>query len=233
MPRYKSNKMKIRILRVCVILFPVFSAALLYNAFVINVSTVFEVHENLEPVLHEKTLNITLNVVKLGIKNEFFKTYVATHPLTVGESVGIPMLIKIPSIAVNAPIEKVGLTTNGLMDVPKHQLNTGWYELGVRPGEVGSAAIAGHVDWVNGASAVFANLHKINVGDRVFVQDDKGAVITFIVREIRRYEPTAKAVEVFRSNDGKAHLNIITCDGAWDRGTEQYSKRLVVFTDRE
>src|SRR3989344_2613905 len=33
--------------------------------------------------------------------------------------------------------------------------------------------------------------------------------------------------------DGAAHLNLITCEGAWDKVSRTYSQRLVVFTDRE
>jgi len=35
------------------------------------------------------------------------------------------------------------------------------------------------------------------------------------------------------SSDAKAHLNLITCEGVWDKVSKSYSKRLVVFTDRE
>ena len=53
-----------------------------------------------------------------------------------------------------------------------------------------------------------------------------------MVREIRTYDATADATDVFISNDGKAHLNIITCDGAWNKNMNQYSQRLVIFTDK-
>jgi len=35
------------------------------------------------------------------------------------------------------------------------------------------------------------------------------------------------------TNDGLAHLNLITCIGVWEQITQGYSQRLVVFTDRE
>ena len=151
----------------------------------------------------------------------------------VGERVGLPMRLKIPSIALDAAIEKVALAADGSMGVPKSPLDIGWYEKGPRPGETGSAAIAGHVDWANGAAAVLADLHKVKTGDKIAVEDDQGATIAFIVRKSRTYDANAQAVEVFRSSDGRAHLNIITCSGAWDKIANQYTKRLVVFADRE
>jgi LPXTG-site transpeptidase (sortase) family protein len=148
-------------------------------------------------------------------------------------SVGVPVRIKIPSIALDAAIEKVALAADGSMDVPKQPLDAAWYELGPRPGEAGSAAVAGHVDWLRGASAAFTDLHEVRPGDKIAVLDDTGAIVSFVVRESRRYDAAADAIDVFSSNDGKAHLNLITCDGAWDKRAKQYSERLVVFADRE
>jgi sortase A len=154
-------------------------------------------------------------------------------PVVVQETIGIPVRVVIPSIALDAAVEKVALTEDGSMDVPKDPLDVAWYALGPRPGEKGSATIAGHVDWWHGETAVFADLHKVRPGDRIVVRDDTGAALSFVVRESRTYEASADALDVFTSNDGKAHLNIITCDGTWDKRANQYSKRLVVFTDKE
>lgn len=145
--------------------------------------------------------------------------------------IGLPERIIIPSIAVDAEIEMLSLASDGSMDVPKEPMNTGWYELGPRPGEIGSAAIAGHVDWYNGATGVFKNLKKVKLGDYISVKDDNGSLLTFVVREIRLFEAAQDATDVFTSTDGKAHLNIITCDGKWNKQAKQYTQRLVVFTD--
>src|SRR5690348_15382799 len=48
----------------------------------------------------------------------------ATNP-----GAGLPVRIKIPAIGVDAAIEYVGLTPDGLMDVPKKWENTAWYQL--------------------------------------------------------------------------------------------------------
>lgn len=146
--------------------------------------------------------------------------------------VGAPTRITIPSIAVDASVEEVALTKGGAMEVPKRPFDVAWYGLGPRPGETGSAAIAGHVDWLDGTDAVFADLHKVKAGDTITVHDDEGKATSFVVRESRRYEAGAEARDVFASSDGKAHLNVITCAGAWDKRAGQYTKRLVVFADK-
>jgi hypothetical protein len=76
-------------------------------------------------------------------------------------SPGLPVRLKIPSINVDAPIEYVGLTSDGAMDVPKGHVKVAWFNLGPSPGEIGSSVIAGHYGWKNNIPAVFDNLHKL------------------------------------------------------------------------
>lgn len=146
---------------------------------------------------------------------------------------GIPVRLKIPKLKVDAAIESVGITRDGAMGAPKLPRNAAWYNLGPRPGEIGTAAIAGHVNWYNGATAIFANLKKLKPGDKIIVQDDKGANVTFIVRKIHTYSSKENPSDVFISNDDKSHITLITCIGVWNKKTKEYSQRLVVFADRE
>lgn len=148
------------------------------------------------------------------------------------DNVGIPVLIKIPSIELSATIEKVGLTKSNSLGVPKKPLNTGWYDLGPRPGELGSSVIDGHVNWWRGAKGAFEHLKLLKAGDLIEVQDENGVSVYFNVREIRTYNANADAMDVFSSVDGKSHLNLITCEGTWDKAAQQYTERLVVFADR-
>lgn len=146
---------------------------------------------------------------------------------------GLPIRLKIPKIKVNSIIEYVGLTSGGAMGVPKKQKNVAWFEIGPHPGESGNAVISGHYGWKGGKPSAFDNLYKLRKGDKIYVEDKKGIITTFIVRESRRYSPGDNASDVFFSNDDKSHLNLITCEGTWDKIAKQYSKRLVVFTDKE
>lgn len=141
--------------------------------------------------------------------------------------------LNIPKININAVIESVGLTPQGAMAVPKDPANVAWFSLGMRPGDVGSAVIAGHYGWKNHIPAAFDNLSKLQKGDKIYIKDEKNATITFVVRESRRFSEYDDASVVFGSADGKAHLNLVTCEGTWDKVRKSYSNRLVVFTDRE
>lgn len=149
------------------------------------------------------------------------------------ENFGLPARINIPKINIDAIVEYVGLTSEGAMDAPKGFNNVAWFSLGPRPGENGSAVIAGHYGWKNGKASAFDNLYKLRKGDKLYIEDGKGAIISFVVREVRRYDPEENASRVFRSDDDKSHLNLVTCEGVWNKDSKGYSKRLVVFTDRE
>lgn len=141
----------------------------------------------------------------------------------------LPVRLRIPAINVNAHIQYVGVTSAGGMDVPSTPADVGWFKLGSRPGEMGSAVISGHLDGENGEAGVFTNLHKLKKGDKLHIEDSKGKSIAFVVRDSRIYDP-GYADEVFSRNDG-IYLNLVTCDGVWDGSKKSYSKRLVVFAD--
>jgi LPXTG-site transpeptidase (sortase) family protein len=144
----------------------------------------------------------------------------------------LPMHLRIPAIAVDASVEEVGIAIDGLMDTPKEPGIAGWLKVGPRPGEEGTAVIAGHFGWKNNTPAIFDDLNKLNKGDKIYVEDGKGNSVAFEVREIRIYDEKEIVANVFSSSDGKAHLNLITCEGVWDKTMQSYSNRLVVFADR-
>ena len=148
-------------------------------------------------------------------------------------SAELPIRLEIPKINIDATIGYVGLTSNGEMGVPVGPTSTVWFDLGPRPGENGSAVIAGHDGWKDGTPAVFDDLYKLQIGDKVYVTNGQGMVAIFVVRGIQTYDQNGDASDVFNSNDDKAHLNLITCAGTWNATQKSYSNRLVVFTDME
>ena len=108
------------------------------------------------------------------------------------------MRVKIPKINVDTTIEQVGLTADGAMEAPKKISEVAWYKLGPRPGQQGSAVLAGHRSHKASVPAIFDNLRNIAVGDYLYVQDDQGKSISFVVREIRMYDKGDGADQVFK-----------------------------------
>lgn len=144
---------------------------------------------------------------------------------------GMPTRLTIPAISVDSRLEQTGLTPQGDVDTPKGPASAAWFKLWPRPGDIGSSVIVGHFGWKDNLAAVFDDLHKLKPGDKVFVEDQTGKTLAFTVRELRVYGRRDVATDVFHSSDGRAHLNLITCQGTWNRAQDSYSSRLVVFTD--
>lgn len=142
----------------------------------------------------------------------------------------LPYKLSIPRLNISSRIQHVGLTPEGLMEVPSSYTDVAWYKAGKRPGEIGSSVIAGHFGTDN---AVFRNLKNIKIGDALNVQNKEGKSISFVVKKIEQYTETEDATQVFLSNDGKSHLNLITCYGVWSKTTKSYPTRLIVFADKK
>ena len=144
-------------------------------------------------------------------------------------AIGLPIRLKIPIIGVDAAVQDLGIDASGSMIAPKGFADVAWYDLGARPGSAGSAVIAGHYGARSGT--VFDDLYLLKEGDDIYILDDQGKSLRFIVREMKIFEPDADAASIFDSSDGKAHLNLITCQGVYSKILKTYSGRLVVFAD--
>lgn len=141
-----------------------------------------------------------------------------------------PVRIEIPRIGVDAEIEHVGKTKDGKMAVPEQVHDVAWYRLGAVPGERGNAVISGHFDDYKGDPAVFWDLGKLNAGDTIIVTNNDGSQQRFRVREAAMYPfDRAPLRDIFGYTPDR-QLNLITCDGAWNEATRNYSQRLVVYT---
>lgn len=176
---------------------------------------------------------IITSAIVLGLAMGFMSTQKPSDVplLAIGENA--PSRLIISKIGVDAIIEPVGLTQKGAMGSPSSPETVAWFQLGKQPGETGTAVLAGHYGWKSAQSAVFDSLHTLIIGDKISVQDINGETVVFTVSNVRSYDLTDIAPEAFSSNDGKAHLTLITCEGVWDANLKKYSGRLVVFADKE
>lgn len=143
---------------------------------------------------------------------------------------GRPVRLIIPKIGVNAAVERVGLTARRAMASPSGPGTVGWYRFGARPGNKGSAVMDGHSGYADGRRAAFDDLPKLKVGDKLFVKDERGARLTFVVRRKKLYARQASTAEVFKSTSSR-RLNLITCTGTFDEAAGTHEQRLVVFTE--
>lgn len=144
---------------------------------------------------------------------------------------GLPVRLQIPKIKVDATVMYLGLTKAGDMAAPSNIVDVGWYKYGPNPGNTGSAVIDGHIDGLRGEPGVFFDLNKLQPGDSVLIVDNRGQTASFVIRESQTYDQSQQPSEVFNSSNG-AHLNLITCTGAWDATQRHFLERLVVFADK-
>lgn len=151
----------------------------------------------------------------------------ATTPESVGHAP--PARLKIPRIGVDAVVEHVGVTADGNMDVPKTWENTAWYDQGPAPGNPGNAVIDGHLDSYTGP-AVFARLRELKPGDDLAVVTESGEELHFTVVEVSSFPADAAPIGRLFGPEFTPHLNLITCEGNWDKARKAYDQRLIVFT---
>jgi hypothetical protein len=139
-----------------------------------------------------------------------------------------PQAVVIPKIGVAAPLIRLGLQPNRRMQVPKDYSEAGWYTGGPRPGELGPAVIAGHVDSKRGP-AVFYRLRELRQGDSVVVRYSGGLQVRFRVERTERHpKGTFPTGRVYGDTAG-AKLRLITCGGEFDRASGHYRDNVIAF----
>ncbi|NEB74524.1 class F sortase [Streptomyces sp. SID14478] len=140
-----------------------------------------------------------------------------------------PDRIRIPSLRVDAPLMGLGLNRGGSLDVPPPEKKNlaGWYEAGTRPGERGTAVVAGHVDNAVGP-AVFYDLGALTRGRTIEIDRRDGSVAVFTVDAVEVYAAKDFPDEKVYGAAPRPELRVITCGGPYSRRTG-YQGNVVVF----
>jgi sortase (surface protein transpeptidase) len=152
-----------------------------------------------------------------------------TATMSYGFDRALPTHIRIPSILVDTTFAPpLGLNTDQTISIPESFDQVAWYKLGASPGEVGTAAILGHVDSHDGP-AVFYALGQVIPGDSIFITRADGTDIEFVVEYFERYMQDSFPTEKVYAPTVYPSLRLITCSGIFDRGAQRYSHNLVVY----
>jgi len=145
-----------------------------------------------------------------------------------GTTVTRPVSLSIPVIDVHTRLIRLGLTARGTLQVPASTAVAGWYTGSPRPGQVGSAIIAGHIDSYRGPG-VFFRLRLLRPGDRVYIRHADGTLAVFRVYAEHTYAkdrfPTAQVYGPSPSPE----LRLITCGGTFDPAIGSYLNNVVVY----
>ena len=140
-----------------------------------------------------------------------------------------PIRVTIPAIGVDSGLIRLGLKTNGGLQVPPNGFPAGWFTGAPTPGERGPAVIVGHVRW-SGRPGVFARLRGLRPGDTITVtRQDRSAAVFQVVR-VKQYPKTTFPSAAVYGDLDHAGLRLITCGGL-DFVSGKFEANLVVFAD--
>lgn len=146
-----------------------------------------------------------------------------------------PRYIKIPSIGVGTTrILNTGLTDDNEVDVPKSIYDTSWYNGSAKiTDEKGAMFVVGHYVGPNEAG-IFYNLEDLKKGNIIEIEQGDGTQSFFRVVELIDYslDNVDMAKSLSPVNPDKLGLNLMTCGGGWDVGTQKYDRRTLVRTEK-
>jgi Sortase domain len=143
----------------------------------------------------------------------------------------MPVSIAIPAIGVKSQLLRLGISTDGAMQVPAlpaQAADAAWYEYSAAPGQIGASVIEGHVDSYQGP-AVFFRLGALRPGNRIDVTLADGITAVFRVTGVREYAKSRFPARAVYDVSNYAGLRLITCGGVFDYTTRHYLSSTVVF----
>jgi hypothetical protein len=139
-----------------------------------------------------------------------------------------PTALDIPAIGVETSLVRLGLTRAGTLQVPPSTAVAGWYTGSPRPGAIGAAVIAGHIDSYLGPG-VFFRLRDLKPGNLIYVRRRHGSLAVFRVTAVRTFLKKRFPTDDVYGPVPDAQLRLITCGGTFDPSTGHYLSNVIVF----
>jgi hypothetical protein len=140
----------------------------------------------------------------------------------------VPVALSIPSLALGAEIDAVGVRDDGQVAVPDDGDRVGWYRFGPAPGaDAGSAVLVGHRDTRAEGPGVLFPVGELEVGNRIdVVRADWTTARYRVVARESFSKDTLPSDQLFR-REGAPVLTVITCGGPYTPG-EGYRDNVVI-----
>lgn len=152
----------------------------------------------------------------------------APAPQPSAQPVAEPVSLTIPSIGVRTGLIHLSTTPSGAMQVPPTPAVAGWFTGSARPGAIGAAVIAGHIDSVSGPG-VFFRVRLLHPGSRVYVLRADGSLAVFAVTSVRSYLKTSFPTQAVYGPVPYAELRLVTCGGTFDYATGHYLSNVIAY----
>ena len=141
-----------------------------------------------------------------------------------------PRYLRIPSLDIYSRIKPLGVK-DGTIDAPWNINDVGWYDGSTRPGNSrGSSLLLGHISgWSD--PGVFKHLASLKPGEQFEVEKGSGEKIRYEVVNSRSIPiEQIEMSEILSTEVSGVHdLKLMTCSGKYNKDTEKYAERMVVY----
>ena len=149
-------------------------------------------------------------------------------PLASSVHVARPVSLTIPLIGVQTRLVELGRAAGGALQVPSSTAVAGWYTGSPRPGVIGPAVIAGHIDSLTGPAVLLpavgteSRRPDLRPANR---RDTAEFRVTAVQTYLKSYFPTAAVY----GPTPDPELRLITCGGTFDYATGHYLSNTIVY----
>ncbi|MFB7089747.1 class F sortase [Streptomyces sp. NPDC056296] len=143
----------------------------------------------------------------------------------------VPVGLRIPAIGVDTPVMRLGLASDGTVEVPPltDDDRAGWYRHSPTPGQVGPSVILGHVTVGTHGDGVFRRLARLHRGDRIEARLENGTAAEFTVTSVRTVAKADFPTDDVYGDVDRPELRLITCGGP--RVGEEYRDNVIAFAE--
>ncbi|MET4927022.1 class F sortase [Streptomyces sp. PSRA5] len=141
----------------------------------------------------------------------------------------VPVGLRIPAIGVDTPVMRLGLASDGTMQVPPITAHdrAGWYRHSPTPGQTGPSVIIGHVTVGTYGDGVFRHLSRLRPGDPITARLENGTAAVFAVSSVRKIAKADFPADDVYGDVDRPELRLITCGGR--RTGDGYVDNVIVF----
>lgn len=141
-----------------------------------------------------------------------------------------PRILRIPKIAVEARVKRVGVSLTGEPISPSNIFDVGWYDASGKPNQPGAVFMNGHITG-SSKEGVFHNLQSLQPTDEIQVELGDHKVVKYRVVKVQTF--TGDQVDMNVALDSidttKNGLNLVTSSANYDGAANQTGQRVIVF----
>lgn len=134
--------------------------------------------------------------------------------------------VHLPSLAVEAPIVRVGVGSDGMMVVPHNARDVAWLDQGGITEDTNNIVLAGHISYSRVPGSFF-RLRELAKGDKITVEMDGRHHKFQVVWNCFFDRNTDQAAQIMGKTDVSS-VTLISCGGVFDRSAGTHAQRIAV-----